>query len=154
MSSRFRIADLTLDTGRRLLLCDSKPIALGPLTYRLLLTLVEAAPDVVTHDQLVAAIWDGRPVSPETISQRIKLLRDALGDDPHHPRYIEVVQQAIAIDSRFIPAYCGLGLAYVHEVVDVQVPMTENRERLRELVSRGLRLAPHDPGLLALSAQC
>jgi len=64
MSSRFRIADLTLDTGRRLLLCDSQPIALGPLTYRLLLTLVEAAPDVVTHDQLFAAIWDGRPVSP------------------------------------------------------------------------------------------
>ncbi len=27
-------------------------------------------------------------VSPETISQRVKLLRDALGDDPHAPRYI------------------------------------------------------------------
>lgn len=92
MPSRFRIGALTLDTGRRLLLCDSKPIALGPLTFQLLLTLVEAAPNVVTHDELVRAVWGGRSVSPETISQRIKLLRDALGDDPGNPRYVEGVR--------------------------------------------------------------
>ena len=92
MSARFRIADLTLDTGRRLLLRDSKPIALGPLTYQLLLTLVEAAPNMVTHDELARLIWGGRSVSPETISQRIKLLRDALSDDPHNPRYVELVR--------------------------------------------------------------
>jgi TolB-like protein/DNA-binding winged helix-turn-helix (wHTH) protein len=92
MSARFRIGDLTLDTGRCLLLCDSKPIALGPLTYRLLLTLVQAAPDVVTHDELVRSIWGGRSVSPETINQRIKLLRDALADDAGNPRYVEGVR--------------------------------------------------------------
>jgi TolB-like protein/DNA-binding winged helix-turn-helix (wHTH) protein len=92
MSPRFRIGELTLDTGRRLLLRGSNPIALGPLTYRLLLTLVEAAPNVVSHDELVRSIWGGRAVSPETISQRIKLLRDALADDPHNPRYIEGVR--------------------------------------------------------------
>ena len=92
MSSRFRIGDLTLDTGRRLLLCDSKPIPLGRLTYRLLLTLVEAAPNVVSHDELIDSVWGGRSVSPETISQRIKLLRDALSDDPHNPRYLELVR--------------------------------------------------------------
>jgi TolB-like protein/DNA-binding winged helix-turn-helix (wHTH) protein/Flp pilus assembly protein TadD len=92
MSSRFRIGDLTLDTGRRVLFRDSQPIALGPLTYRLLLTLVEAAPNVVSHDELVQSIWDGRAVSPETISQRIKLLRDALADDPASPRYVEGVR--------------------------------------------------------------
>jgi TolB-like protein/DNA-binding winged helix-turn-helix (wHTH) protein len=92
MSSRFRIGDLTLDTGRRLLLCDSKPIPLGRLTYRLLLTLVEAAPNMVSHDELINSVWGGRSVSPETISQRIKLLRDALSDDPHNPRYVELVR--------------------------------------------------------------
>lgn len=92
MSARFRIGNLTLDTGRRVLLCDSKPVPLGKLTYQLLLTLVEAAPNTVSHDELVDAIWGGRPVSPETISQRVKLLRDALSDDPHHPRYVELVR--------------------------------------------------------------
>ncbi len=92
MSSRFRIGDLTLDTGRRQLLRDSKPIPLGRLTYRLLLTLVEAAPNMVSHDELINSVWGGRSVSPETISQRIKLLRDALSDDPHNPRYLELVR--------------------------------------------------------------
>jgi DNA-binding winged helix-turn-helix (wHTH) protein len=31
---------------------------------------------------------DTGPQVVETVSQRIKLLRDALGDDPHAPRYI------------------------------------------------------------------
>jgi tetratricopeptide (TPR) repeat protein len=64
-------------------------------------------------------------------------------------RYLE---RAIAIDSGFIPAYHSLGLAYREEVVEVRVPMAENRAKLREMVSRGLRVAPDDPGLLALSA--
>ena len=92
MSARLRIGGLTLDTGRRLVLCDSKPVALGPLTYQLLLALVAAAPNVVTHDELARSVWGGRSVSPETISQRIKLLRDALADDPNHPRYVEGVR--------------------------------------------------------------
>jgi len=92
MFSRLRIGDLTLDTGQRLLLRDSKPIPLARLTYRLLLTLVEAAPNMVSHDELINSVWGGRSVSPETISQRIKLLRDALSDDPHSPRYLELVR--------------------------------------------------------------
>ncbi len=56
MSSRFRIGDLTLDTGRRLLLCGTEPIQLGPLTYRLLLALVEAAPNVASHDELTNSV--------------------------------------------------------------------------------------------------
>jgi TolB-like protein/DNA-binding winged helix-turn-helix (wHTH) protein len=92
VASRFRIGDLTLDSGRRLLLCDSRPIPLGGLTYQLLLALVEAAPNVVSHDELIDSVWGGRSASPETISQRIKLLRDALSDDPHNPRYVEVVR--------------------------------------------------------------
>jgi len=33
-------------------------------------------------------VWPGLIVSPETVNQRIKLLRDALGDDARNPRYI------------------------------------------------------------------
>jgi adenylate cyclase len=104
MSSCVRIGDLTLDTGRRLLRRDAEIIRVGPLTYRLLLTLVEAAPNVVSHDELVQSIWAGRPVSPETISQRIKLLRDALSDDPNNPRYIEGVRgQGYRLLPRVLP---------------------------------------------------
>jgi len=62
-------------------------------------------------------------------------------------------ERSMAIDGEFIPAYYGLGLTYVLQVVDVQVPVAQNRDKLAEVVGRGLRLAPNDPGLLALSAQ-
>ena len=47
---------------------------------------------MVTFDQLTARVWPGLVISPETISQRIKLVRDALGDDPQAPHYIAGVR--------------------------------------------------------------
>jgi TolB-like protein/DNA-binding winged helix-turn-helix (wHTH) protein/Tfp pilus assembly protein PilF len=68
------------------------PIGLGHLTYKLLWTLVEFAPNVVSHDRIVERVWNGRATSPETVTQRVKLLRDALGDDADQPRYVRVLR--------------------------------------------------------------
>ncbi|HJU24320.1 MAG TPA: winged helix-turn-helix domain-containing protein, partial [Casimicrobiaceae bacterium] len=51
-----------------------------------------AAPNVVTYDELMARVWAGLVVQPETISQRAKLLRDALEDDPQSPRFVRGVR--------------------------------------------------------------
>jgi DNA-binding winged helix-turn-helix (wHTH) protein/Tol biopolymer transport system component len=88
----YRFADLTLDLGRRSLDRGGEPIELGKLTYELLVALVESAPNVLTHDDLVKRVWGGRVTSPETVQQRAKLLRDALHDDAGQPRYISVVR--------------------------------------------------------------
>src|SRR5690606_39225131 len=85
---RYRFADLELDAGQRRLSRGDTLIPLGHLTYKLLLALIEDAPNVVTHDRIVAAVWDGRSTSTETITQRVKLLRDALGDNAENPRYV------------------------------------------------------------------
>jgi adenylate cyclase len=50
--------------------------------------LMRAAPNLVSLDELMRLVWPGIIVSPETVSQRVKLLRDALDDDPRVPRYI------------------------------------------------------------------
>lgn len=92
VSSTYRIADLTFDADRQMLRRGADPIHLGPLTFRFLRALIDAAPNVVDHDELAAAVWDGRTISPETISQRVKLLRDAIGDDASDPRYVELVR--------------------------------------------------------------
>ena len=84
----YRLGDLTIDTGRQLVSRGDDPIALPKLSYDLLLVLVRAAPNVISLDELMRLVWPGIIVSPETISQRVKLLRDALGDDPRVPRYI------------------------------------------------------------------
>jgi TolB-like protein/DNA-binding winged helix-turn-helix (wHTH) protein len=84
----YRLGDLTIDTGRQQVSCGTEPVALPKLSYDLLLALVRAAPNVVSLDELMRLVWAGLIVSPETVSQRVKLLRDALEDDPRAPRYI------------------------------------------------------------------
>jgi adenylate cyclase len=84
----YRVGDLRIDVGRQRVTRTDTEIALPKLSFDLLLVLIRAAPDIISNDELMARVWPGLVVSPETVSQRIKLLRDALGDDPRHPRYI------------------------------------------------------------------
>src|SRR5271168_4398622 len=51
-----------------------------------------AAPNVLSHDLLMARVWPGLIVSPETLAKRVNLLREALGDNPQDPRYIAGVR--------------------------------------------------------------
>jgi DNA-binding winged helix-turn-helix (wHTH) protein/Tol biopolymer transport system component len=88
----YRFADLTLDIGQRRLERGGQPIELGKLTYALLVALVESAPNVLTHEDLERRVWGGRLTTPETVTQRVKLLRDALQDDAERPRYVALVR--------------------------------------------------------------
>ncbi len=85
---KYRLNDLTIDTGRQIVTRAADPIPLPKLSYDLFLVLMRAAPNLVSLDELMLRVWPGLIVSPETVSQRVKLLRDALDDDPRAPRYI------------------------------------------------------------------
>ena len=90
---RYRFADLALDAGQRRLWRGDEQIQLSKLTFDFLLALVEAAPNLLTHDQVSDAVWGPRRViTPENLSQRLKMLRDALGEPADQPRYIEAVR--------------------------------------------------------------
>lgn len=91
-SAGYQVDDLIIDLGQRRVSRGGTDISLPPLSFELLVALASAAPDVVTFDQLTARVWPGLVITPETISQRVKLVRDALGDDPHAPRYIAGVR--------------------------------------------------------------
>jgi TolB-like protein len=88
----FEFADLTLDTRQRAVSRDTLRIALPKLSYELLLALVEAAPNVLTYEELVERLWRGRFATPETLAQRVLLLRRALGDDASSPRYLRGIR--------------------------------------------------------------
>src|SRR5256885_15697458 len=81
-----------MDRGHQRVTRAGNYIPLPHLSFELLVTLARAAPDLVTFDQLTERVWTGLVITPETISQRVKLVRDALGDDPHAPRYIAGVR--------------------------------------------------------------
>src|SRR5271154_5205150 len=89
---KYNLGDLTIDSGRQLVSRGADPIPLPKLSYDLLLALIRAAPNLVSLDELMGLVWPGIVVSPETVSQRVKLLRDALDDDPRSPRYIAGVR--------------------------------------------------------------
>lgn len=88
----FEFADLTLDARQRAVFRGGLRLPLPKLTYELLHALVDAAPALLTHDELADRVWQGRLVTPETLNQRVLLLRRALGDDAGNPRYLRVVR--------------------------------------------------------------
>src|SRR3546814_1310345 len=52
----FEFADLTLDARQRAVFRDGVRLPLPKLTYELLLALVEAAPALLTHDELAERV--------------------------------------------------------------------------------------------------
>ena len=84
--------DLQLDIDRRLVYQEGRPLTLPELSFRLLLALAERAPAVVSHDELMTAVWGDRVVGDENLKQRITRLRRVLGDSPEAPRYILAVR--------------------------------------------------------------
>ena len=88
----YQVDDLTIDLGPRRVRRAGTAIPLKALSFDLLVALVRAAPGLLSFDELSERVWPGLVVTPETIVQRVKLLRSALGDDPQAPRYIEGVR--------------------------------------------------------------
>lgn len=94
-ATRIVLGDLEIDPGTRQVFRAGEPLAVGGLTYKLLIALADAAPNVVSHDALTRTVWgDKLVVSPETLVQRIRLLRRALGDTATDPRYVVAVRGA------------------------------------------------------------
>jgi TolB-like protein len=87
----YELADLTIDFEQRRVKRGEQAIALGKLTFDMLGALIESAPALVSREELARRVWNGRYVSPETIIQRVKLLRRALSDDAGAPRYVDGV---------------------------------------------------------------
>ena len=91
-SEVYLVADLRVDVGQQRVLRADRDINLPNLSFKLLVVLVQAAPNVLSNEVLMARVWPGMIVSPETVNKRVKVLRDALGDDAQEPRYIASVR--------------------------------------------------------------
>jgi TolB-like protein/DNA-binding winged helix-turn-helix (wHTH) protein len=91
-SEIFVVGDLRVDIGQQRVMRSGTEITLPNLSFQLLVALIRGAPNVLSHDVLMARVWPGMIVSPETINKRANLLREALGDDAKEPRYISGVR--------------------------------------------------------------
>lgn len=88
----FRVDDLEVDLDRQVVRRDGQELELPDLSFKLLASLTQRAPNRVTKDELIRDVWGDVVVSDETLAQRVRLLRQALGEDSQNPRYIAAVR--------------------------------------------------------------
>lgn len=89
---RYRLADLSIDIARQRVERDGEPLSVAGLSFQLLRYMVEQGDRVVGFDELIEKVWAPAVVNEETVTQRVKLLRQALGDDVRDPRYLRSVR--------------------------------------------------------------
>jgi DNA-binding winged helix-turn-helix (wHTH) protein/TolB-like protein/Tfp pilus assembly protein PilF len=87
-SQRYQLLDLELDVGRQTVSRNGVVLHVPKLSFDLLLALTRAAPNVLSVRQLMEQVWLHQVVGVETVTQRVKLLRNALGDSARQPRYL------------------------------------------------------------------
>ena len=90
---RYRVDDLLVDVDACAVTRGQTAIALPPRTFDLLVELVRRHPRVVRREDLLERVWQGEEVLDEALSQRVMLLRRALGDTADSPRYIALVRK-------------------------------------------------------------
>ncbi|MGB8606989.1 winged helix-turn-helix domain-containing tetratricopeptide repeat protein, partial [Bradyrhizobium sp.] len=88
---QFVFDNYTLDADRRELRCGSDSVAVQPQVFDLLVYLVQNRERVVSRDDLIASVWDGRIVSESTLTSRINLARIALGDSGRDQKLIRTI---------------------------------------------------------------
>jgi TolB-like protein/cytochrome c-type biogenesis protein CcmH/NrfG len=84
-------ADHLLDTDRRELRRGSDAIAVEPQVFDLLVHLIQNRDRVVSKDDLIASVWEGRIVSESTLTSRINAARRAVGDSGEEQKLIRTI---------------------------------------------------------------
>lgn len=80
-----------LDCDNRQLRRHGQPVELGSRYFDALELLVARCGDLVTKDAFMDNVWHGAAVTDEALTQCIRNVRKALGDDAGNPRFIQTV---------------------------------------------------------------
>ena len=85
----FKTGNLVVDLNLREVAVNDQPVSLTPTEYDLLRTFVKHAGKVLTHDQLLRAVW-GTAYESEThmLQVNISNLRRKIEPDPVRPSYL------------------------------------------------------------------
>jgi len=89
----YRFGGFELDVARVELRADGASCPVEPQVFALLALLVENRDRLVTKDEIIEKVWDGRIVSDAAVASRVKSARKAIGDDGKNQRLIRTVQR-------------------------------------------------------------
>ena len=88
---RYVFEDYSLDTDRRELHRGAEAITVAPQVFDLLDYLIRNREHVVSKDDLIDAVWDGRIVSDAALTTRLNVARGVIGDSGQEQRLIRTL---------------------------------------------------------------
>ena len=91
--SHITFGPFRLDSTNRRLHHGEQLVPLRPKTFAVLEHLTRRPGHLVTKEHLLAAVWPDTAVTDTVLKVCIREIRDALGDDPESPRYIETAHR-------------------------------------------------------------
>jgi TolB-like protein len=156
----YHFARCELDTERRLLKVADISQDVEPLVFDLLAFLLDRGDTVVSRDELIAKLWNGRVISDSAISVRINAARKAVGDNGKDQAIIKTVHRkgfklAVSVtqvsdkstklndDGVYASSVNSDGLEFMNP--DENIPVTESFEKTVTTVLNQLpRTAPQD----------
>lgn len=89
----YQFENYSVDTERRELRRGTDLVTVEPQVFDVLEYLVRNRERIVSKDDLIAGVWEGRIVSDSTLSSRITLVRHALDDSGEQQRLIRTVSR-------------------------------------------------------------
>ena len=90
---RLSFGPFAFDRQSRLLWRDGAEVALPPRVLGVLELLIDRAGQVVARQDLLDGVWKDAFVTDTSLAEAVSFLRQALGDDPQAPRYIQTVHR-------------------------------------------------------------
>jgi DNA-binding winged helix-turn-helix (wHTH) protein len=89
----FTINECSIDTDAYELRRNGSLVRVEPQVFDLLVQLLENRDRLVTKDEIIARVWNGRVVSEAALSSRIKAVRQAIGDDGASQAFIRTIRR-------------------------------------------------------------
>lgn len=106
---------------------EARPVAITAKAFDVLRYFVEHPGRLISHEELLEALWNGVAVQPEVLKGHVLAIRTALQDDAHHARFIETQR--------------GRGYRFVASVESLARESAETPLSTGTLVGRGESLA-------------
>ena len=88
---RYVFEDYSFDTDRRELHRGAEAVTVAPQVFDLLDYLIRNRERVVSKDDLINAVWDGRVVSDAALTTRLNVARGVIGDSGQEQRLIKTL---------------------------------------------------------------
>jgi TolB-like protein len=89
----YRFGDFELDTAKVELRAGGETRSVEPQVFAMLALLVENRERLVSKDEIIEKVWDGRIVSEAAVASRVKSARQVLGDDGKAQRFIKTIHR-------------------------------------------------------------